>query len=150
VPKSFVYAIMRQESGFRPAATSSAAARGLMQVIAPTALEIARALDDLGEGETEVAFDDPSRNVRYGVYYLGNLLRTFGEHPALAAAGYNAGPAAAGLWFHKGQELPLEMFVAQIPFDETRTYVMRVLSNLAAYQLLDPELGKIDIPLSLR
>jgi soluble lytic murein transglycosylase len=78
------------------------------------------------------------------------LLRTFGEHPALAAAGYNAGPAAAGLWFAQGQQLPLEMFVAQIPFDETRTYVMRVLSNLAAYQLLDPSLGRIDISLALR
>jgi hypothetical protein len=42
------------------------------------------------------------------------------------------------------------MFVAQIPFDETRTYVMRVLSNLAAYQLLDPSLGRIDISLALR
>jgi soluble lytic murein transglycosylase len=150
VPKSLVYAIMRQESGFRLGAISSANAHGLMQIIPPTALEIGQALGEVPEGENEVRFDDPSRNVRYGIYYLGMLQRTFGGHPALTAAGYNAGPAAVSLWFGAGQVLPLEMFVAQIPFDETRTYVMRVLSNLAAYQLLDPALGKIDIPLELR
>lgn len=147
VPRPLVYAIMRQESGFRPAVTSPANAHGLMQIIPPTAREIARGL---GESETAIDLFDPALNVRYGTYYLGMLQRTFGAHPALTAAGYNAGPEAAGLWFAAGQQLPLEMFVARIPYDETRTYVMRVLSNLAAYQLLDPELGRIDIPLALR
>jgi soluble lytic murein transglycosylase len=149
VPRSLIYAIMRQESGFRPDVASPADAHGLMQVIPPTGREIATALDELPE-DGNIDLYAPDRSVRYGSYYLGELSKAFGGHPALIAAGYNAGPSAAGLWFAHGETLPLEMFVARIPFDETRGYVINVLSNLAVYQRLDPELGAIDIPLTLR
>lgn len=147
VPPALVFAVMRQESGFRPDVASPADAHGLMQIIPPTAREIALGLGEPSEG---IDLYNPALNVRYGTYYLGLLQQSFGPHPALAAAAYNAGPEALGMWFAAGQELPLELFVARIPYDETRTYVMRVLANLAAYQLLDADAGAIDIPLALR
>lgn len=150
IPKSLTYAIMRQESGFRPSVVSPADAHGLMQVIPPTGREIALALGDDVDAIDGDALKNPYRSIRYGSYYLGQLSKAFAGHPALIAAGYNAGPHSAGLWFAAGQRLPLELFVARIPFDETRGYVMQVLSNLAAYQLLDPDLGNVDIPLSFR
>lgn len=151
VPESLIFAVMRQESGFRPSVVSPANAHGLMQVIPPTAREIAIALGDLvpEQDASLLDFKSPHVNVRYGSYYLGRLLREFGEHPALAAAGYNAGPEAARLWYRAGRELPLELFVARIPFDETRRYVMNVLLNLEVYNALS-EQPPMPVPLSFR
>lgn len=55
---------------------------------------------------------------------------------ALAAAAYNAGPAAVSRWLETGETLPLDVFVARIPYEETRTYVSRVVGNLARYAYL--------------
>jgi soluble lytic murein transglycosylase len=75
----------------------------------------------------------PAINIKFGSYYLGLLLDMFGQRKELAAAAYNAGPHAVTRWLRAGEELPLDIFVARIPYSETRNYVYRVLGNYARY-----------------
>jgi soluble lytic murein transglycosylase-like protein len=107
---ALIKAIIKAESDFDPQAVSRDGARGLMQLMPATALEV-ECLD---------AFD-PQDNIRGGVRYLRKLLDLFGD-VGLALAAYNAGPEA--VMKHKG--LP--------PFSETRAYVDRVLRYYSHYK----------------
>lgn len=133
ISRNLIYAVMRQESAFHPSVVSPAGAVGLMQIIDPTARQIASELDEPYEPSLMRA---PAVNVRFGAYYLRKLLDMFGDQPYLAAAAYNAGPQATSRWLHAGENLPLDVFVARIPYDETRGYVYQVMSNLARYSYL--------------
>jgi soluble lytic murein transglycosylase len=64
----------------------------------------------------------------------------------LALAAYNAGPQAVARWLSSGEGLPLDLFVARIPYEETRTYVARVLSNAARYGYLEGGEGAVQAP----
>jgi soluble lytic murein transglycosylase len=130
---SFLYAVMRQESVFDPSAGSPAGASGLLQLIAPTARRIA---DQLHEPYVEGSLTVPHYNIRYGAHYLAQLSRYFNGDVALMAAAYNAGPDAVFRWLNAPEKIGIDAFVARIPFDETRTYVERVLGNYARYQYL--------------
>ncbi|WP_257460209.1 lytic transglycosylase domain-containing protein [Archangium lipolyticum] len=127
----FVWAIMRRESAFRPEVASAADARGLMQVIPPTARAIAKQLAEPAPAPAELF--SPSLNIKYGAWYLSQLMKRF-SHPALAAAAYNAGPEATVRWVKEKGSLPLDLFVEEIPFRETRGYVKQVLADLYLYQ----------------
>lgn len=129
----FAWAIMRRESAFKPGVTSSADARGLMQIIPPTARAIATRLK-LPEPDPDELYG-PDTNVRFGTWYLGALLQRFG-HPALAAAAYNAGPSNVLRWLTARGHLPLDRFVEEIPFKETRGYVKQVMADYVVYQKL--------------
>jgi soluble lytic murein transglycosylase len=134
LPKNLVYAIMRQESAFDPEALSPARAVGLLQLMPDTARHIAE--------ETQTSFDErtlrsPPVNIDLGARYLAKMLRTFDGSLALAAAAYNAGPRAVQKWVARGGALELDLWVALIPYEETRTYVARVMSNLNRYRFLD-------------
>lgn len=127
------WAIMRRESGFRPDVVSSADARGLMQIIPPTAKAIALELKT-----TTPAPDDlyaPEINVRFGTWYLSALIDRMG-HPALCAASYNAGPSAVSKWMAQRGLLPLDEWIEEIPYKETRGYVKQVLADYVIYQQL--------------
>lgn len=127
------WAIMRRESGFRPEVVSSADARGLMQIIPPTAKAIASELKT-----TTPAPDDlyaPEVNVRFGTWYLSALLERMG-HPGLCAASYNAGPSAVAKWMTQRGALPLDEWIEEIPYKETRGYVKQVLADHVIYQQL--------------
>lgn len=143
VSPALVYAVMRQESAFMETVKSSAGARGLMQLIDPTARRIAAELNRDYDPED---LDDPEHNIEFGMFYLNKLQKYF-HHPALVAAAYNAGPEATARWFFAGRTLPLEVFVLRIPYAETRTYVQRVLANLAVYQALEPDLTRVTVDL---
>jgi soluble lytic murein transglycosylase len=134
VSPAFLYAVMRQESAFDPAAGSPAAAHGLLQLIAPTARRIA---DAMHEPFADSALLTPDGNIRYGARYLAKLSGHFAGNWALVAASYNAGPEAVFRWLSAPEKIGLDVFVARIPFEETRSYVERVLGNLARYQYLD-------------
>jgi soluble lytic murein transglycosylase len=126
-----VWAIMRRESAFKPEVVSAADARGLMQIIPPTASRIAtelrRTLDSAD------ALFAPGMNIDFGAWYLSALSKRFG-HPALVAAAYNAGPAATVKWLGERGEVELDLFVETIPFKETRGYVKQVVADLLLYQ----------------
>jgi soluble lytic murein transglycosylase len=129
-PSAFIYGVMRQESAFRPSVVSPAHAVGLMQIIPPTAERIA---SELNRPYTADAMYAPATNIEFGAFYLKKLLDTFAGRLELAAAAYNAGPRAVSRWLEHGEGLPLDVFVARIPYEETRNYVYRVLGNTARY-----------------
>src|SRR5262249_19541738 len=92
----------------------------------------------------------PSVNVDLGARYLAKMLRMFAESVPLAVAAYNAGPRPIGRWLERSEGLDIDVFVARIPYDETRVYVVRVLSNLARYAYLNGGEGAVpDLALEL-
>ncbi len=129
--RAVMFAIMRQESAFQPKVISKANARGLMQLIPPTAALMAG--DNTLRNRLGRLFE-PEFNMELGQRFLRQLL-TAGElkgNVAFAAAAYNAGEGALAKWQLREDAL---LFMATIPYTETREYVERVLYNVAAYRL---------------
>jgi soluble lytic murein transglycosylase len=143
LPRGLLWAVMRQESGFRPAVRSPVGAIGLLQLMPATAERIA---DELGEKLDPETLTRAHASVRLGSAYLRKLIDTFEGNVPLAVAAYNAGPQAVSRWLVGGQSLPLDLFVARIPYDETRGYVGRVLANLARYAYLEGGEGAVQAP----
>ncbi len=128
------WAIMRRESAFRPEVSSVADARGLMQLIPPTARAIAKELN-LDPPEPDELYS-PEENVTLGTWYLSALLERFQGHPSLCAAAYNAGAKPVVHWAEERASLPLDMWVEEIPYKETRGYVKQVTADYYIYQAL--------------
>ena len=131
--EAWVYGLMRQESRFVTQAKSTAGAAGLMQVMPATARWIAQRLGMKDYRKELISQLDT--NIKLGTYYMKNVLSTFGNNPVLASAAYNAGPGRARQWL---ADKPLEgaIYVESIPFDETRDYVKKVMSNTVYYAKL--------------
>ena len=106
VDPNLVDAIVVNESGFNPRATSSAGAQGLMQLMPATAAALG----------VEDPYN-PIQNVSAGARYLRQLLDRFGGDVRLAVAAYNAGPGA------------VERYGGVPPYSETCRYVERVLET---------------------
>jgi soluble lytic murein transglycosylase len=129
----FAWAIMRRESTFRPEVVSAADARGLMQIIPPTARAIAAELKI--EAPDPDTLYSPADNIMMGTWYLSALMSRFG-HMAYSAAAYNAGPTAVIKWANARKDLPLDMWVEEISFKETRGYVKQVMADYFIYKTL--------------
>jgi soluble lytic murein transglycosylase len=140
--ESWIFAVLRQESAFNPQVVSHAGALGLMQLMPATAREVARSLGE--PPPSRWALLDPEINIRLGSAYLAHMQARFNDHPALAAAAYNAGPHRVERWL-PSRRTAADIWLATIPFRETRRYVRRVL----AYRLIyDHRLGREIRPLS--
>lgn len=133
VPESLVYAVMREESAFDPAAVSPADAYGLMQLIVPTAKSVAGGLNLPFDSES---LKRPHVNVALGCRFLQKLLGRFEQNPWLVIPAYNAGPGRPERWLRERPHLDFDLWVETIPFLETRRYTKRVLASQAAYALL--------------
>ncbi|MDR2678034.1 MAG: lytic transglycosylase domain-containing protein [Zoogloeaceae bacterium] len=133
VDEPWVYGLMRQESRFITVAKSSAGAAGLMQLMPATARWVANKIGLSGYDPRRV--NDPDVNLRLGTAYMRMTLEALDDHPLLASAAYNAGPGRARKW---KADTPLEgaIYAETIPFDETRDYVKKVMSNTHYYALL--------------
>ena len=134
VEPALVYAVMREESGYRPGVVSTAGALGLLQIMPETGARLAR---DAGLGA--FASEDllrPEVNIRLGTFYLDELVRRFGGRASAAVGSYNAGPEAVGRWLAERPDLPDDEWVESMPYDQTRKYVKRVLRSLHAYRVL--------------
>ena len=81
---------------------------------------------------------------KLGAFYLGKLLGTFDHRVPLAVAGYNAGPHAVTRWLDGGKGVPLDIWAARIPYQETRNYLARVMSSWARYRYLSG--GPAEVP----
>jgi len=123
LPPALIYAIIRQESLYRADAASSAGALGLMQLLPSTAKTTARRVGL--PAPTRSSLLQPSVNVPLGSSFLRNLLESAEGQWPLAIAGYNAGPGAARRWLAKSP-VETDVWVENIPFNETRAYVQRV------------------------
>jgi soluble lytic murein transglycosylase len=129
---AYVYGLIRQESRFISDARSNVGASGLMQLMPNTARWVARKLALDYKPEQIV---DPTFNVKLGTGYLKLVLDDFGGSQAMAAAAYNAGPSRPRRW-REGPVVEPAVWAENIPFNETRDYVKKVLSNAAVYASL--------------
>jgi soluble lytic murein transglycosylase len=129
---AYVYGLIRQESRFVSDARSNVGASGLMQLMPNTARWVARKLSLDYKPEQIV---DPTVNVKLGTGYLKLVLDDFGGSQAMAAAAYNAGPNRPRRW-REGPSVEPAIWAENIPFNETRDYVKKVLSNAAVYASL--------------
>ena len=128
-----VAAVVREESSFYPQARPRVGARGLMQLMPETARPLAQARRlTFNNGEL---LDDPAANLDLGTAFLATLLREFGD-ARLAIAAYNAGPARVREWWGARRSDDLEVWVEQIPFNETRAFVKRVMLAWDEYRRL--------------
>lgn len=118
-----VAAVVREESSYYPKATSRAGARGLMQLMPGTARQMSLGAD----------LEDPVLNIELGTRFLAELMRQFND-PRLAVAAYNAGPNRVRQWMSTRRTDDIEAFVEQIPFDETRLYVKKVVLSWEEYR----------------
>jgi soluble lytic murein transglycosylase len=136
IPASFVRAIAREESSFDPEAVSWAKAYGLVQLIMPTAKRFA---SEVGEKATPRTLKKPEVNLRIGARYMAWLWSRLDENPALVPSAYNAGEGAVRRWLEEDPARPLDVFIEEIPYDETRRYTRRVLQTYGVYQWLADE-----------
>lgn len=128
-----VSAVVREESSYNPLARSRVGARGLMQLMPDTARPMAR-VRGLAFQDGEL-LDDPAANIELGSAYLGGLVRDFGD-ARLAVAAYNAGPTRVREWWSTRKSDDLEVWVEQIPYNETRNFVRRVMIGWEEYRRL--------------
>ena len=131
--EAWVLGLVRQESRFISAVQSSAGAAGLMQLMPATAKWVARRMGMQDYSWARVT--DTGVNAALGTYYLRHVLDDLDGNPVLAAAAYNAGPGRARKW---RDTRPLEgaIYAETIPFNETRDYVKKVMSNTMYYAAL--------------
>ncbi|HEX6242457.1 MAG TPA: transglycosylase SLT domain-containing protein, partial [Polyangiales bacterium] len=134
VPPAFVRAVAREESGFYPKAVSRSGAHGLIQLMEATAKAISKG--GLRLPTTPSALQEPSVNLALGTRFIATLSASVRGQLALVPAAYNAGPAAAGRWLSQRNHEPLDVWIENIPFDETRSYSRRVLQTYGVYHWL--------------
>ncbi|UPQ84368.1 transglycosylase SLT domain-containing protein [Pseudomonas knackmussii] len=128
---SWAFAITRQESAFMADARSHVGATGLMQLMPATAKETARRFDIPLSSQQQVL--NPNVNIQLGAAYLSQIYGQFKGNRVLASAAYNAGPGRVRQWLKGAEHLPFDVWVENIPFDETRQYVQNVLTYSVIY-----------------
>jgi soluble lytic murein transglycosylase len=130
---AWVYGLMRQESRFVINARSTSGASGLMQLMPKTARWVASKIGLKDFHPSRV--NDTEINVLLGASYMRMVMEDLDNHPVLASAGYNAGPGRARRW-QANRPLEGAVYAETIPFDETRDYVKKVMSNTVYYAAL--------------
>jgi len=131
ISSSWAYGVARSESLFMRDIRSSAGAIGLMQLMPATGRETAREVKLPWSGVATLT--NSESNIRLGTHYLGKMFRRFGNNRILATAAYNAGPARIEKWLPASGSLDARIWIENIPYNETRAYVRRVLSDEAIF-----------------
>lgn len=143
-----LWSIMKAETQYKADAISPVGAVGLMQFMPYTSKKVALLLNE--DYHTKQLFE-PDSAIKYGAMYLKKLSDELGGQYPLVAAAYNGGPHRVKLWMknYRGPDntnMDYDVFIEHIPFNETRTYVKRVVSYILTYQKLYEE--KIDLKTS--
>lgn len=131
IDMSWVFALMRSESAFIENVSSSAGALGLMQVMPATGRAVARRI-----GIKKFRSQDllaAKRNIQIGTAYMQEMLAKFNGNHVLATAAYNAGPERSIKWSPMKGCHKADIWTEMIPFNETRTYVKRVIFYARIY-----------------
>lgn len=133
-----IWSIMKSETQYKPDAISPVGAVGLMQFMPYTSKKVAPLVQDAFE---PAKLFNPEVAVQYGARYLKKLSDELGGEIHLVAAAYNGGPHRVKLWLRNlkkpnAPNVASDVFIEHIPFNETRTYVKRVLNYYLAYQRL--------------
>ena len=127
---AYVYGLIRQESRFIMDARSGVGASGLMQVMPATAKWTAKKIGLTNFTPDQIT--DRETNIAIGTGYLKLVLDDFAGSMPLAAAAYNAGPGRPRNW-RNGPVMDAAIWAENVPFNETRDYVKKVLSNTTNY-----------------
>jgi len=131
ISSTWAYGIARSESLFMRDVRSNAGAVGLMQLMPATGREVAQELRLPYSGL--VTLTNPESNIRLGTSYLGQMAERYGGNQVLATAAYNAGPHRVDRWLPDSGALDARVWIENIPYNETRKYVKRVLSAQAIF-----------------
>lgn len=126
--------VIQAESSGDPTAVSPKGAKGLMQLMPETAQEMAKELGVPYSEERLTA--DPQYNMALGNAYLNKMLGRYGGNSTLAVAAYNAGPGSVDKWIKtngdpRTDEVSNQDWINKIPFEETRNYTGKIVSQLA-------------------
>lgn len=130
----FFYSMMRQESLYEGFVTSSAGARGLMQIIPITGQEVA----DLSGWPPDFTPDDlyrPAVSIRLGADYLAMQAQAYGGDMYAALAAYNAGAGNASYWLGLSGDDP-DLFLEVVSFAETRNHIRSIYELFTIYSAL--------------
>ena len=127
LPPDWLYAVLRTESLYDARAVSKAGALGLLQLLLPTARQVAQraGLPPPARGD----LFRPEVNIALGARYLRELQGNFRDRFILTLAAYNAGPNRIPGWLPR-ESVDAEIWIENIPFNETRAYVQRTLANV--------------------
>lgn len=139
LPSHFVYAVMRQESRYNPAAVSHTDAVGALQMIPQTARLVAA---DMGIEYDPRTFPRPEVSFNYSFFYMRKLADVFQGQLVLAAAAYNGGPRPIARWMRETPDVPLARLVEEFAYNESRNYCRKVAEHTLRYLFLyeaDPE-----------
>jgi len=139
IDPALLYGVIRQESLYRADAASAAGAFGLAQLRLETAQRVARRLGRPPPSRADLLV--PEINVILGAAELRSLLDQFDGQLPLALAAYNAGPNAARRW-RPNRPLDADIWIENVPFNETRDYVQRVLWHSLVFAWLDSGEGR--------
>ena len=123
---SWAYGIARSESLFMRDIRSSAGAIGVMQILPETGRRMAREIRQPYSGRATLT--DSARNIRLGTMYLRKMFDRFDENKILATAAYNTGPLNVEAWLPDAEQMDARIWIENIPYNETRAYVRRVLT----------------------
>ena len=131
LPEYLLYALIRSESFFQHQVVSGAGAIGLTQLMPATAADIAKKLK-----VANYSLTDPEINIRFGAYYLAEMIRRSDNRIMPACFAYNAGISRVRGWQKKAQGLPEDLFLESLEYAETRDYGRKILSAAAVYGVL--------------
>lgn len=134
-----VAAVINVESKFDPNAQSHRGAKGLMQLMDDTAAWAAG-----HAGMTDYTADrifEPSVNIRLGCWYLNRLQQQYKGDWQLTLAAYNGGSGNVSKWLGDPTISPDGKSLSEIPFEETESYLKKVLRQYDDYQKLYGDSG---------
>jgi len=126
ISPTWAYGVARSESLFMRDVRSSAGAIGLMQLMPATGKKVAKEIRLAYSGLNTLT--NPDSNIRLGTRYLGQMAERYGGNRVLATAAYNAGPHRVDAWLPESGDIDARAWIENIPFNETRDYVRRVLA----------------------
>jgi len=140
-----VLALVREESRFDSDARSSAGALGLMQLMPKTAYRFDKKVKLGIRSSNDILH--AKHNLNLGMFYISSLIREFGSY-APAIASYNAGEDVVKNWLRNGKYKSADEFIEDIPYQETRRYVKKVLTTFFEYKRIFSEgEANIDFPI---
>lgn len=131
VDKYLVYAIIKAESNFDPNVTSGVDARGLMQLMEETAIDMSNSIENKSVSSYDLY--DPETNIKLGVSYLAYLLNLYEGNTILALTAYNAGLGNVNEWISSGIIKSDGSDIENIPYKETSNYVRKILRDYQIY-----------------
>lgn len=129
-----VLALAKAESSFRADVKSHAGAIGLMQLMPDTARITAGYKKS--QHYNPLRLIDPEHNISLGTKHLRQLLDRYDNNIVYSLAAYNAGGGAVNRWLNNFKGLELDEFIENIPYQETRNYVKKIIASVAVYQAL--------------